>query len=452
MLYTMKNLNFTAFDVETPTSKNDSICQIGLAIVEDGEIVKQLSLLVQPPYNYYDQHHMSFHHIRPDMTFCEPTFDLIWNEIAPYMENRVLVAHNASFDFNVLQKVAQKYNIDLSNVNPPICTCQANNRAGLKDCCEAYNIDLNHHHDACCDAVACATLYIKMHLEGPKNIEKSKSTKGGAKFQGDKKINHDNLIPDLSNADPTNPFFGKKIVITGEFPIERNLIAATLKNMGADVDTSITRKTKYVLVGNAPGPSKMTQIKDFQQNGYNIHIISFEEFIKATAGNSLSYLEYWDGKNLRLNIEHLEKLEISLPINGKNIFGGIEIFVDPLVNGDKLSFNQLFGYLGAFANGNLDDATHILLSDSTWYAIQAGESNPTKEYIENYYNKGKSIKFDYALISESDFIDYYKTRVHILKDEVVTNTFVNYLESIDEVLDEDDTSLGYLFSQFLEID
>ncbi|MEG1586604.1 MAG: hypothetical protein RR346_07000, partial [Bacteroidales bacterium] len=211
------------------------------------------------------------------------------------------------------------------------------------------------------------------------------------------------------------------------------------KSMGADVDKSITKRIKFVLVGSDPGPKKMEQIQKLQQDGYNINLITYDDFIDATQGNSLEHLEQWDGKNLQLNTSHLKKFTISLPNDGKNILGGAEVFIDPLVRGDKFSFNQLFGYLGAYANGELDDATHILLSDCTWKAIEKGESNITKEYIQNYYNTNRSIRFECSFISESDFVDYYKTRVDILNEDVVSNTFERYLESGIEELKQTHT-------------
>lgn len=45
--------SFTAIDFETAQPYRWSICQVGLIRVENGEIVKQLDVLVQPPGNYY---------------------------------------------------------------------------------------------------------------------------------------------------------------------------------------------------------------------------------------------------------------------------------------------------------------------------------------------------------------------------------------------------------------
>ena len=44
--------NFTAIDFETAQGYRWSICQVGLIRVENGIIINELNLLVQPPNNY----------------------------------------------------------------------------------------------------------------------------------------------------------------------------------------------------------------------------------------------------------------------------------------------------------------------------------------------------------------------------------------------------------------
>lgn len=44
---------FTAIDFETAPGKRNSIYQVGLVRVENGVITNELSILVQPPGNFY---------------------------------------------------------------------------------------------------------------------------------------------------------------------------------------------------------------------------------------------------------------------------------------------------------------------------------------------------------------------------------------------------------------
>lgn len=100
-----------------------------------------------------------------------------------------------------------------------------------------------------------------------------------------KKIGGDVLVKDLSKACPkNNPFYDHKIVITGEFSLSRKEIAQILKDYGADVNTSISKLTNYVLVGSAPGTSKVAKIKQLKEQGYEIRILNEEDFFRIING------------------------------------------------------------------------------------------------------------------------------------------------------------------------
>lgn len=50
--------------------------------------------------------------------------------------------------------------------------------------------------------------------------------------------------------------------------------------MGADIDTSITKRTNFVITGSAPGPSKMKKIEQFKAQGCDIRLVYEEEFLR----------------------------------------------------------------------------------------------------------------------------------------------------------------------------
>jgi len=102
--------SFTAIDFETAHGKRWSICQVGLVRVENGVITDELSILVQPPNNFYWDWFTGIHHITPEMTRNAPTFDKIWHLVEPFIKNQTVVAHNGfGFDFPVLAQTLQYY-------------------------------------------------------------------------------------------------------------------------------------------------------------------------------------------------------------------------------------------------------------------------------------------------------------------------------------------------------
>ena len=83
-------------------------------------------------------------------------------------------------------------------------------------------------------------------------------------------IRGDLLKKDLTGANPDNPFYDKKVVITGVFSIDRKELAAKLKSMGADIDGSVTKRTDFVIIGEDAGPKKLEKIESLNADGCSI--------------------------------------------------------------------------------------------------------------------------------------------------------------------------------------
>lgn len=97
-------MNFTALDFETANAKRTSICSVGMAIVEDGKIVKTTHQLIKPTPNYFDYQNIAIHGIRPSDVENAPSFEEYWPEMQSIIQGP-LVAHNASFDMSVLRYI-----------------------------------------------------------------------------------------------------------------------------------------------------------------------------------------------------------------------------------------------------------------------------------------------------------------------------------------------------------
>lgn len=151
--------SFTAIDFETAQGYRWSICQVGLVRVENGIITQELNILVQPPDNYYWYNFTNIHGISAKDTLNAPTFNQVWDRIAPFIENQNVIAHNGfGFDFPVLSKTLEYYGMSAPEYNK-FCTYKIY-RSNLATLCQEYNIELNHH-DALSDARACAELYLR---------------------------------------------------------------------------------------------------------------------------------------------------------------------------------------------------------------------------------------------------------------------------------------------------
>ncbi len=95
-------MTFTAIDFETATAYHP--CSVGIVTVENGIIVDEFVTLIKPPNNQYSPFTIQVHGIHPRDTMNAKTFLQVFPEIKKRLQNRIVVAHNESFDRNVLSK------------------------------------------------------------------------------------------------------------------------------------------------------------------------------------------------------------------------------------------------------------------------------------------------------------------------------------------------------------
>jgi len=156
--------SFIAIDFETAIGHH--ICSVGIVTVENGIITDEYHALIQPPNNAYNWHNIQVHGITANDTRNAPLFNAAYPEIKKRMYGKISVAHNESFDRNVLKKSMLDYNLnyaDLQIAERWECTMKIYRakgyRAKLNICCATHGIELKHH-DALSDARACAKLYL----------------------------------------------------------------------------------------------------------------------------------------------------------------------------------------------------------------------------------------------------------------------------------------------------
>ncbi len=160
-------VNFIAIDFETATAARDSICEVGICVVRDGEVVETRSWLVRPPHNRYHFWNIKIHGIRPEDTEDAPDFAEVWDEIErTYLDDYdTFVAHNYTFDRSCLHAAADLYRIHLPRLRWHCTLATARRIYGMR-CnklgylCSALGIPEGTHHRAGDDAEMCARLFL----------------------------------------------------------------------------------------------------------------------------------------------------------------------------------------------------------------------------------------------------------------------------------------------------
>ena len=156
-------MEFTAIDFETATGRRNSACAFGIAVIEGGEVVERQSWLIQPPENEYFWFNIGVHGISAETTINEPDFGMLWPEISPFLEGRLIVAHNAPFDMGVLAGSLDYYGLGYPRFDY-LCTVGLSRHQWpelpnhrLATVADFLRISFNHH-DASDDAYASALI------------------------------------------------------------------------------------------------------------------------------------------------------------------------------------------------------------------------------------------------------------------------------------------------------
>lgn len=158
-------MDFVAIDFETATSQRSSICSMGICVVENNKVKEVKEILIKPVPFEFNEYNIAIHGITPDMVWNKPTFAQIWQDVKPYLQNKLVVAHNASFDVGALHKTLDGFGIELPSFKY-ICTVKLSQKAypslpshKLNNLGDALGIDFSHH-TACDDAYACAEVLL----------------------------------------------------------------------------------------------------------------------------------------------------------------------------------------------------------------------------------------------------------------------------------------------------
>lgn len=299
--------NFVALDFETANGFRDSICQIGIAEVIDGVVKNTKSWLVQPPLNLYWGSNIEIHGITPEMTENSPNFSEVWAEVKPFLEGKIVVAHNTSFDMYCLRDVLHVYEIEYPSFEY-ICSCKTAKKIfpelvnhKLDTVSTALNIQLEKHHDACADAVACAHIMLKCLDKAECGIAEIAEYCGfnAGKFQQgifspciQKRFTKKSLSEiqaDPKLIDENSHFYQKTVCFTGtiEYGTRKSLMQL-IKNIGGEPVDSVTAETDILVVGQQDyekvgedGMSnKQRKAIRMREKGAKIEIMSEYEFLE----------------------------------------------------------------------------------------------------------------------------------------------------------------------------
>lgn len=300
-------MNFVAIDFETANEQRNSACSLGLCLVENNRIVEKRYWLIKPPEMRFEKTNIWIHGIYPEDVEKERNFYEIWHEVKPYLENNLVIAHNASFDISVLRRTLEYYNIQF-----PKCLYGCTLILARNYYKEVENYKLNtiansigyefQHHNALEDAEAAARIMLDICNKLRINDLSSLSFKGGIKFgelyyggyeSCKSLIKHETIEKSISNYDYVDlkeEFFHDKIVVfTGPLEsMKRHEAMEIVRRMGGTTAGTVTKKTNCLVVGVKNRErltlnyksTKLRKVEALIEVGQKIEILTEEQFLK----------------------------------------------------------------------------------------------------------------------------------------------------------------------------
>ena len=108
-------MRFYSLDVETANPDQSTICQIGVGVFEDGELIDTWKSYIDPQ-DYFHWRFIDIHGITPKMVKKKPTFPKVYPFLRQMFENNIVV-HHSPFDRVAFRKVFEKYELEPFEVN-----------------------------------------------------------------------------------------------------------------------------------------------------------------------------------------------------------------------------------------------------------------------------------------------------------------------------------------------
>lgn len=286
---------FVAIDVETANVDRASICQIGIAVFQDQEIIDTWTSLINPQ-DRFDHISSRVHGITKSDVKEAPTFPQVQKELRQRLSGKICVSHT-SFDQTAIEQALQKYNLnpiettwlDSSRVARRTWEQCAYSGYGLASVCEIIGHTFQHH-DALEDAIASGNIIIAAYQKTgftPKEWLKKVNRRIKFDTKNLKTPKTTSQTPSIKKeANPKGSFYGETITFTGEIGIPRQAAANLAATMGFKVTPGVTKKTTVLVVGHQNATvlaektksSKQIKAEQLIQKGKKIKIISAKEF------------------------------------------------------------------------------------------------------------------------------------------------------------------------------
>ncbi|MCM4161272.1 hypothetical protein FHG64_06370 [Antarcticibacterium flavum] len=293
--YFDNQFDYIAIDFETANKNRVSACAIGLVFIKDYKIAHKVSFNIKPPITEkFSPFHINLHGICQEDVDHWEHFDELWeNELSKYLNDSLIVFHNASMDLSILKNLFKHYNIsgfDISYIDTMHLAEKSGQPKKLEDLAAKFEIEIENLHDPVSDAKTCAFIFnelIDIYPGYEKLIRKlnhEEEIQKQRKSQVSTEVKNDNIDiiqeysiskVEIQNIDISN----KGFLFSGELTQDRNDCKEFIISNGGVIKSGVTSKVDFVVIGADYGWAKIQKVHELNsKKNCNIKILSNSDF------------------------------------------------------------------------------------------------------------------------------------------------------------------------------
>lgn len=281
---------FVVIDVETANPDMSSICQVGLAVYEDGERVEAHSILIDPE-DEFNEFNIAIHGITPEQVQGKPNFSEALPGIQHVLGDAPVVSYG-HFDKTAMAQACYRYGRDLSvtawlNLHPVVRRAwpeeAAKHGVALAKTAKRLGVKLVNHHDAKADAIAAGDIFLQaMSVSGLGIVEWIKRVASPI-HPGQGNERHVSTY----EVNPEGVLLGEGVVFTGALSMTREQAREAAAKLGCVPLSGVSKKTTILVVGDqdirvlrgSNKSKKHLKAEELIQKGHPLRILGESDFM-----------------------------------------------------------------------------------------------------------------------------------------------------------------------------
>lgn len=162
-----KNNRYVAIDFEKLDTMPSSVCSVGVAVIENNQIIDTFYSLVCPPSKNENYYCVQTHGLHYKDVKNAPKFPQVWKKVDKIINGCPVIAHNYGVERGCINACNEYYETEYNY--DYICTLALSRKylsdlpsKGLDLVCEALNYKMGYHHNALDDAIASAEVFLRI--------------------------------------------------------------------------------------------------------------------------------------------------------------------------------------------------------------------------------------------------------------------------------------------------